>query len=62
MKSKNLRKIISIIVVSFNTKKKFLKTIKSIRNQTYKNYEIIIVDGYSTDGTVEEIKKLKKIK
>ena len=56
MKSKNLRKIISIIVVSFNTKKKFLKTIKSIRNQTYKNYEIIIVDGYSTDGTVEEIK------
>ena len=62
MKSKNLRKIISIIVVSFNTKKKFLKTIKSIRNQTYKNYEIIIVDGYSTDGTVEEIKKLKKNK
>ena len=52
MKSKNLRRIISIIVVSFNTKKIF-KTIKSIRNQTYKNYEIIIVDGYSTDGTVE---------
>ena len=51
----------SIIVVSLNTKKKFLKTIKSIKDQTYKNYETIIVDGKSTDGTIEEILKLKRI-
>lgn len=62
MKSKNFKKIISIIVVSLNTKKKFLKTIKSIQQQIYKNYEIVIVDGNSTDGTVKEIKKLKKNK
>ena len=61
---KNYKKLISIVVVSLNTKKEFLKTIKSIKKQDYKNYQIIIVDGKSTDGTVDEIKKLnsKKIK
>ena len=50
----------SIVVVSLNTKKQFLKTINSIKRQTYKNYEIIIVDGLSNDGTIKEIKKIKK--
>ncbi len=62
MTSRISRKLISIIVVSLNTKKKFLKTIKSVQKQVYKNYEIIIVDGKSTDGTVDEIKKLKNKK
>ncbi len=48
---------VSIIVVSLNTKKKFIKTINSIKNQIYKNYEIIVVDGKSNDGTVRIIKK-----
>ena len=51
---------LSVIVVSLNTKNKFLQTIKSIISQTYKNYEIIVVDGRSTDGTIKEIEKLKK--
>lgn len=51
---------LSIIVVSLNTKDLFLKTIKSIDSQTYKNYEIIVVDGCSEDGTIDIIKKLKK--
>jgi glycosyltransferase involved in cell wall biosynthesis len=50
---------LSIVVVSLNTKNQFLKTIKSINSQTYTNYEIIVVDGNSTDGTVEEILKIK---
>ena len=50
---------ISIIVVSLNTKKDFIKTIGSIKKQKFKNYEIIIVDGKSNDGTVEQIKKIK---
>ncbi len=49
----------TIITVSLNTKKKFLKTINSIKKQTFKNYEVIIVDGNSEDGTVKEIKKIK---
>ncbi len=53
----------SIIVVSLNTKNDFIKTINSILNQKYSNYEIIVIDGNSSDGTIQEINKLKnKIK
>ena len=51
---------ITIIVVSLNTKLFFLKTIKSIISQSYKNKEIIVVDGKSTDGTIEIIINMKK--
>lgn len=51
--------MISIIVVSLNTKKKFIRTIKSITDQTYKKKEIIVIDGKSTDGTIKILNKLK---
>ena len=51
----------SIIVVSLNTKKLFLKTINSILKQKYKNFEIIVVDGESIDGTQNIILKKKNI-
>jgi glycosyltransferase involved in cell wall biosynthesis len=54
------KNLISIIVVSLNTKVDFLKTLKSINKQTYKNYEILVVDGNSSDGTKKEIIKRKK--
>ena len=50
-------KKLSIVVVSLNTKNDFIKTIKSIQNQKYEDYEIIVVDGDSSDGTYEEILK-----
>ena len=50
----------SIIVVSLNTKNDFLKTVNSILSQEYRNFEIIVVDGKSQDGTIKEIKKRKK--
>ena len=50
---------VSIIVVSLNTKIDFLETIESIKRQTYKNYETIVIDGKSNDGTVDEINKIK---
>ena len=49
----------SIITVSQNTLKDFKKTIYSINSQTYKNFEIIVIDGGSTDGTKEEINNNK---
>ena len=49
----------TIIVVSLNTKKFFLKTLDSIKKQKFKNYEVIIVDGKSNDGTILEINKIK---
>ena len=51
---------LSIVVVSLNTKNLFLRTIESINRQSYKNYEIIVVDGKSMDGTIEIITKMKK--
>ena len=49
--------LISIITIVRNAKKTIEKNILSVNNQTYKNYEYIIVDGLSQDGTLEIIKK-----
>ena len=47
----------SIIIVSLNTKEKLRNTLESVYKQKIypKNYEIIVVDGMSIDGTQEEI-------
>ena len=50
----------SVITVVLNDIKNIEKTILSLKNQTYKNYEHIIIDGKSSDGTVELIKKYSK--
>ncbi|CAN7690128.1 glycosyltransferase family 2 protein [Paenibacillus sp. LjRoot153] len=52
----NLPKV-SIITVSFNSKETIEDTINSVLTQTYTNIEYIIIDGNSTDGTVDIIKK-----
>ena len=58
----NLQGMVSIFNYDFElSKNNFLKTLKSIQKQTYKNFEIIVIDGNSSDGTIEEIKKRKKI-
>lgn len=48
---------LSIITVCFNNKEGLKKTIESVKRQTFKDYEYIIVDGGSTDGTIELIKE-----
>lgn len=48
---------ISIITVVFNDKIGLENTILSVTNQTYDNVEYIIIDGGSTDGTIDIIKK-----
>ena len=48
---------ISIITVTFNSINTLLQTIKSVEYQTYKDIEYIVVDGGSTDGTVDLIKE-----
>lgn len=49
--------LISIITVVFNGEKYLEETIQSVINQTYPNVEYIIIDGGSTDGTLDIIKK-----
>jgi glycosyltransferase len=50
---------ISIITVVHNNEKHIKGCIDSVINQTYKNIEYIIVDGGSTDGTVDIIQNSK---
>ena len=44
---------VSIIVAAYNSEKYILETLESIEKQTYKNYEVIIIDDFSTDNTKE---------
>lgn len=49
--------LVTIITATFNAAELLPRTIKSIRELTYDNIEWIIVDGGSTDGTVELIRQ-----
>ena len=48
---------LSIIIPTYNSEKDLDKTLKSIVNQSFKDVEILIIDGESKDKTVEIAKK-----
>ena len=50
----------SIITVVKNAEKDILQTIRSLKEQTFKNFEYLIIDGKSTDDTIKNIIKSKK--
>lgn len=47
---------LSIITINYNNRAGLIKTIDSIVNQSYRDYEYIIIDGASTDGSAEVIR------
>lgn len=49
--------LISVIVPAYNCANTIEDTIKSVQNQTYANWEMLIVDDASDDNTVEIVKK-----
>ena len=48
---------VAIIILTWNKKEYVLTLLNCIKNLDYKNYDIIVVDNASTDGTVEALKK-----
>ena len=60
IKKKANNPFFSIITVVKNGEKDILKTIKSIKNQSFKKYEYIVIDGNSKDNTIKNIYKNKR--
>ena len=49
----------SILTINRNNASGLEKTMRSVSSQTYKEFEYIVIDGASTDGSIEVIKKLE---
>lgn len=60
-KSSNEMPLFTIITVVFNGEAHLEKTILSVINQTYDNIEYIIIDGGSTDGTLDIIREYSNV-
>lgn len=50
-----MKGLVSIITPTYNSEKFITETIQSVQNQTYQNWEMLIVDDYSSDKTVEMV-------
>jgi GT2 family glycosyltransferase len=48
---------ISVIIVNWNNKVKLEQCLKSLEGQTFRDFEVIVVDNGSTDGSVEFVKR-----
>lgn len=50
--------MISIVIPLYNKAQSISKTIACIQNQTFQDFEVVVIEGWSTDGSLEIIKKL----
>ena len=57
-----INKKVSVLMTVYNTSKFLKRAINSVINQTYKNFELIIVDDCSTDNSKKIIEKIKNNK
>ena len=51
---------ISIITVCYNARATIERTLKSVTGQTYADKEFVVIDGGSTDGTLDILKKYEE--
>lgn len=59
MEVKGVKPLVSVVIPTFNSEKYVEKCLQSVRNQTYDNIEIIVVDKNSKDRTVEIAEKYR---
>ena len=51
---------LSIVIPLYNKAQSIRQTIECIQNQTFQTWEIVIVDGYSKDGSLEIVEEMAK--
>ncbi|WP_340102804.1 glycosyltransferase family 2 protein [Rhodohalobacter sp. 8-1] len=51
---------LSIITINYNNKTGLIKTVESVIHQTFQDFEYIIIDGGSTDGSKEYIQQMQE--
>ena len=51
--------LVSVIISVFMKEEYILESVQSILNQTYKNFEIIVIDDYSTDDSISIVENIK---
>ena len=54
-------KMISIVIRTYNEQKHIREVMEILSKQTYKNFEIILIDSESTDDTIKIVSEYKKV-
>jgi len=52
---------LSVITINYNNRNGLLGTFESVKNQTYKVFQYVVIDGASTDGSVELLDEYRSI-